>query len=524
MKRYCSIIFAILLFGACSDELKITGDSEEFQDVATLSHEMIVLGQKLNDPYSLENMRQAVASLYPESKAGREGIKETDIYVRFLPKDSDEYDHLLEMGIELIDHPLDYEIVKEGDYYHDPTLDESRMTWQYAVVEHDFVFPPTIEYEVLEKCYIPERDTGTKADGVDWAAVEREAYLLSGNAEFLEPDTKAGESCCPSGNISIIDSKLGTKPIGVKGVKISVNSFVKYSHTYTDENGNYTIPRNYSSTVRYRIVYKNEVGFAIGFNLLITPASACTLGRNSPEGVSIVIDENSDRKMFTRSVVNNTAYEYFQNCKKNAVAMPPQNLRFWLFQKLNASSAVMMQHGAILDSDLVSSYLGIAADLVKMFMPDITLGLSDSDEYSSVYSVTCHELAHASHFRNAGSDFWNKYIVYILKSSIFDGDAYGSGMRENAGYCEVGEMWAYYMEDLLYQERYGTANPGSYQTYWFNPRILKTLNDRGINSAMILRAMDGKTTSKESLRDNLIYLYPDNRVLIEQTFNKFYYE
>lgn len=523
MKKYFPIILSALFVWACSDELKITTD-DEFQDVTTLSHEMIVLGEKLNDPYSLENMQQAVASLYPESKAGREGITETDIYVRFLPRDSDEFDLLLDMGIELIDHPLDYEIVKEGDYYHDPDLDESQMTWQYAVVDHNFVFPSSIRYEVLEKCYIPERDTGTKSDGIDWEAVEREAYMLSGNADLLEPMTKAKDSNHPSGNISIIDSRLGSEPIGVKGVKISVNSFVKYSHTYTDENGNYTIPRNYSSAVRYRIVYKNEIGFAIGLNLLITPASACTLGRNSSEGVSIVIDENSDRKMFTRSVVNNTAYEYFRMCEANALVAPPKNLRFWLFQKLNASSSVMMQHGAILDSEIVSSFLGIATDLISIFMPDITLGLSACEDYASVYATTCHELAHASHFQNTGSSFWNKYIVYVLKSSVFDGDMYGNGTRENAGHCEVGEMWAYYMEDLLYEERYEATNPGSYHKFWFNPRILRDLNDKGINRAMIMQAMDARANGKESLKNNLISLYPDSKVLIEQTFNEFYYE
>lgn len=523
MKKYYPIILSALLFGACSDELQITTD-DEFQDVASLSHEMIVLGEKLNDPYSLTNMQQAVASLYPGSKAGREGIKETDIYVRFLPRDSDEFDLLLGMGIELIDHPLDYEIVKEGDYYHDPELDESQMTWQYAVVEHDFVFPSTIRYEVLEKCYIPERDTGTKADGIDWDAVEREAFMLSGNGYLLEPMTKAKSSNCPSGNISIIDRKLGPGPVGVKGVKIAVNSFVKYSYTYTDENGNYTIPRNYSSAVRYRIVYKNSIGFGIGLNLLVAPASACTLGRNSSEGVSVVIDENSDRKMFTRSVVNNSTYEYFKMCEANSLVAPPQNLRIWLFQKLNCSSSVMMQHGAILDSDMVSSFLGVAVDLVSMFMPDITLGLSECEDYYSIYSTTCHELSHASHFQNTGSSFWNKYIVYVLKSSIFDGDMYGSGNRENAGYCEVGEMWAYYMEDLLFEERYEETNPGSWHTFWFNPRILRALNDKGINRGMIMHAMDARATDKESLKNNLISLYPDSKVLIEQTFNEFYYE
>lgn len=523
MKKYYPLILLALLFEACSDELKITTVGD-YQDAATLSHEMIVLGEKLDDPYSLENMQQAVASLYPESKAGREGISETDIYVRFLPKDTDEFDFLIDMGIELIDHPLDYEIVREGDYYHDPALDESQMTWQYAVVSHDFVFPVTVKYEVLEKCYIPERDAGTKGDGIDWDAVEREAYILTGNADMLESMTKGGDSCYPSGNISIIDSRFGSEPFGVKGVKIAVNSFVKYSYAYTDENGDYTIPRKYSSDIRYRIVYKNAIGFGIGLNLLITPASACTLGRNSPEGVSVVIDEDSDRKMFSRSVVNNSAYDYFKMCEAHNVIAPPKNVRFWLFQSLEASSSVMMQQGAILDKELFSSFLGTATDLIRIFMPDITLGLAGCQDYSSIYATTCHELAHASHYQNTGSSFWNNYIFYILKSAVMEGQMYGTGESDNAGYCEVGEMWAYYMEDLLYEERYGETNPTSMRSYWFNPDILRTLSDRGINRGMIMLALDSKAKDKESLMENLLALYPDSKVLIEQTFNEYNYE
>ena len=103
-------------------------------------HEMIVLGQQLEDPYSVEHVKAALARLYP-TKAGRVDVEATHIYARFLPEDDEQLEELIGQGLELSDHPFDYQILREGDYYHDPAVDGERITWQYAVVGKDFVFP-----------------------------------------------------------------------------------------------------------------------------------------------------------------------------------------------------------------------------------------------------------------------------------------------------------------------------------------------------------------------------------------------
>lgn len=193
-----------------------------------ISHEKIVLGDRLENPYKTENISRALQSLYPV-KADRVEVKTTDLYVRFLPADDQEYEMLESLGIELVDHPLDYEITVEGDWYHDPSVPEGNVTWQYAVVPDDFVFPD-MEYEVIDECHISEFSPGTRADGIDWAEVEREAYRLTGNEGMLSPaDTKASSKVTPSGRITIVDDNAnGGKPFGVAGVKVVCNSFVKF--------------------------------------------------------------------------------------------------------------------------------------------------------------------------------------------------------------------------------------------------------------------------------------------------------
>ena len=71
-----------------------------------LSHEKIVLGARLENPYKTENITRALQSLYP-TKADRVPVKTTDLYVRFLPKNEEEIEILKALGLRLTDHPLD---------------------------------------------------------------------------------------------------------------------------------------------------------------------------------------------------------------------------------------------------------------------------------------------------------------------------------------------------------------------------------------------------------------------------------
>jgi hypothetical protein len=527
MRRFLLTLLLALPALACDPAERIPTDSTEDGDgVNEVSHEMIVLGDKLEDPYSVSNIEAAVRSVYPE-KAGRVDIKATDVYVRFLPRNEEEYDALVNAGLVLMDHPLDYEIVRDGDYYHDPSLSESEITWQYAVVSPDFKYPDGIEYEVLDECYIAENDKTTRADDIDWALVEQEAYRLTGNADLYLPSTRAG-SARPQGRITIEDPDCnGGEPVGVAGVRVSCNSFVKFSHAYTDADGYYQINKTYSSKIRYRLVFKNSLGFAIGFNLLLVPASTSAMGKNSPEGVDLHITSSSERKLFCRAVVNNAAYEYITKCSAEGMTIkaPPTTTRFWLFQEIGSSSSPMLQQGTFLSSGAIASlldkYLGAYKELLKIFLPDITLGLDGADDYRTIYARTCHELAHASHFAQVGKTYWDKFIIYILTSYVSSEKVYGNGDEENAGYCEVGEMWGYYMENMMYRDRYGDDSFARGTSYWFYPQILMYLDERGMNRSMIFKALTQDVRDRDALQTKLQSLYPENDSIIEEAFARY---
>lgn len=522
------LLFLLAAFAAmlcsCSRGLDVSDGWR--QSPNPVGHEMIELGERLNDPYSLSNVNAAVKSLYPSKSTT---LSATDIYVRFLPKNEDEYDHLIDIGVNLIDHPLDFRIVKEGDYYHDPSVSDDAITWQYSVVSPKFKFPKDIEYEILDECYIPGSSSETKAEpsDVDWAAVEAEAYRISGNSEFLQisksDDTPVQAG--PRGKIQIVDDAFnGGKPIGVKGVMVSVNSFVKFASAYTDEEGNYKIDRTFSSDIRYRIVFKNVKGFGIGFNLLLIPASISALGKASPEGIDVLIDKSTERKQFARSVVNNAAYDYFEMTETSgsSVRTPPANLRMWLFQNIGISCSPMFQQGCLIDTGIVANALGEYRSLVKMFLPDMLIGLKNCPDYASIYSEALHQLAHSSHYMQVGNSFWDALVVFNLKAFITSGFiTYGVGTEQNAGYCEVGEMWAYFMQNNMYRERYGRDCAVIGGSFWFHPQVFLYLDERGVSRGKIFKALGPDVIDRNLLEKELIALYPENRSVITQAFDRY---
>ncbi len=519
------MLLSILTLMSCSREGMNPHQKLDYEYGRDIAHDRIVLGDRLENPYKTENIEKALQSLYP-TKAGRVDVKTTNLYVRFLPKTEEEIELLRNNIPNLTDHPLDYAIKVDGDWYHDPEVPEGELTWQYAVVPKDYVFPD-IEYELIDECHISENDMETRAGDIDWEAVEMEAYRITGNQDMIPPSTRAnkGEKVKPSGRLTIVDEHYcGGKPIGIAGVRVSCNSFVKFSNTYTDRDGYYNMDKSFTSDVRYRIVFKNEMGFSIGLNLVLVPASVSTLGKSGPEGVNMTVTKDSDDKLFRRSAVNNAAYDYYVRCDKKDmnVMTPPSDLRIWLFNSLKVNSAVMLHHGAIMKNDMVTSFLGKAAPVLAFFLPDITIGTKGiTDDYRLLYSATCHELAHASHFRKVGTSYWDKYIFYIAESFLKTMDmTYGDGEGDKAGYCEVSEMWAYYLESKMFKDRYGGSFPTFGTSYWFYPQILRSLDERGIGAGKIFSVLDSDVTSRDILENKLIRTFPDKSKVIGQIFSR----
>ena len=109
-----------------------------------------------------------------------------------------------------------------------------------------------------------------------------------------------------------------------------------------------------------------------------------------------------------------------------------------------------------------------------------------------------------------------------MKSYVESGGiTYGDGVSEGAGYCEIGECWAYYLESMMYKERYGGSVPSFGSDYWFYPQILRYLDERGLTRSDIFSVLDASVKSKEDLRVALIGSFPEKRTIIEQVFARY---
>ena len=79
MKGKKILLFLALALVSCSEgELSYDNYGIDYDYGRGLSHDMIVLGSKLENPYTTENITKALNSLYP-TKAGRVEVEHSDL-------------------------------------------------------------------------------------------------------------------------------------------------------------------------------------------------------------------------------------------------------------------------------------------------------------------------------------------------------------------------------------------------------------------------------------------------------------
>ena len=100
------IVLCVPLFWSCNETDLETGTIET--DCIVNDGET-VLGRKLENPYSITNMTKAIERVRPSLLKSGGALQANFIYVRFLPKNYDEFDLLYnDTTLSLFDLPLDY--------------------------------------------------------------------------------------------------------------------------------------------------------------------------------------------------------------------------------------------------------------------------------------------------------------------------------------------------------------------------------------------------------------------------------
>lgn len=214
IRNFAILLFSIIIFNSCRKEPipdPIPINNEE--QAMVFSEGQMELGEKLENPYSVENMSKALENNESLSKSTIK-IEPTHFYVRFRPKSEQELEMLKrDATLDLYDYPLDVEIKKGGTHYHDPSIPANEITWQYTVVPFNYTFPK-IQYQKLADLYLPFNDgeEGLKSNEIkysEWLELEAEALRMTNNLPETEPSFKAS-SWRPSGTILVKDDILNS--------------------------------------------------------------------------------------------------------------------------------------------------------------------------------------------------------------------------------------------------------------------------------------------------------------------------
>lgn len=550
------------------------GDSMVLTSISPVSveeyGEEMILSEEIINPYSLKNMRNAAKSLSIQLNLPQKNIIDNAIYLRVLPADSVEYNQLMKLPFEWFDYPLDRKVIKFGEVYRDPSLPyDAEFTWLYTTVydsQRTYLLKlhqalPKLRLEVLDLCYIPiETDDvsiiSPKADSLSEdevllaARASTDSYEYDNLLEikafqqaglFSDDQNKAsplavamfwGRKKNPRGVVRVYDN-FNYSYVPVKGVKLRVNLLVKWSSTYTDDFGRYTIPKKFRTNPIYTVVFNNKNDFSIykGLNLFFVARDI--KGFKSKNGYDITYSDS--HYYWKNATINNVANDYYELCKKNGISLPPRRLKIWEWGKLIGNSAPMLRHlGAIsytapLEEIIKVLFFGtkkyIRSAIIRDFLPDITINC-DNYKTNDIFNTVSHELAHASHFSQVGSEYWASYIWYIVKNIYTNG--YGDGSQSDAGICAVGEMWGYAMGNYAERKKYGLEDiPNNGNGWWFKPIVISNLIESNYNNPAILTpsqvasALTNEVKSVESLKNKLVWLYPLKKNQIYEKFSEY---
>ena len=470
MKPFISttILLLIILVSGCENDLGL-GTEERHESLEILSnngyyfHEgQTILGDKIEIPYSIENLRKAFSSIPIETRVGMsvEDIQPTHYYVRFSPKDVEQLDILINIPeLMLSEVPLDREILVGGISYHDPELPLTQPTYQYTTLEvpywRSLVDTLSVECEVLIEAYMPDYLTNTKSSDelillpdAFYQTLIKEAYSITGTEYDFLPETR-GSGWNPTGRIRAYDNVAGDY-VPIQDVVIRGTHLLKIKETTTDSNGYFTLP-SFNNAVTLKVVWEGDrwdvrdgnLGQAIYDGPKLTGGSwNLDISSSSTESCNISAVFRAARRVYN-------GYNY-------GLSKPANSRR----------EKIAYIHNEI---------AGINGDYNRQagagIWSDIRIAGKNSSGWrlpSELFSTTCHELGHAAHYTNAKNNY--KDSESRVRESWARFHQYLCTIKEYTDLGVVSNLWSYdwrgiMVPDAKYNFQYFDSSDDHYQTY-----------------------------------------------------------
>ena len=419
-------LFLATVVSSCSDNEPNSEDgttSREQKGVATQ------LGRKLENPYSVKNMKKALENL-KKSKLGAKMATEdleivaTHLYIKFTPKTEQELDNLtVDSTLVLYDYPLDHEIQLTGDYYRDPETPADQPTPQYCAVEvtddvvtdNTVVYNPdgsvaesrTVKTTILEELFIPDvyyvptsrignsekpEATMQKINGkmVSVALIDalvEEALRITNNLGTSSTANITGKtmnnSWRPAGRIRVWDDFMQTF-VGVEGAQVRARRWFTTHRGWVNADGFYSCDGTFKRDANYSIDWDRH-DFAIQDHWL----NGATFNGPKREG-NWDLNLRDDKQAYYATIFRAAHHYYYKDIK--GLRRPPQNS---LGKPKMKIKAIYESNNEINGSHKEERrFLGAQ---LKIYNPQ--------NSSIQIYATTMHELAHASHWDLSRGDF-----------------------------------------------------------------------------------------------------------------------
>lgn len=484
MKNFGFLFFAVLLASCTTDVLDVDApsmnSSEDINALQTYTHSEgeTILGDKIEIPYTVENLLKAMDLLTPETRSqiNIEDIYATHYYVRFSPKDREELNLLEEVKPRLMlsETPLDREILVGGTSYHDPTLSKDTPTYQYTTIEvnrwRQLIDTLSVEGEILLEAYMPdyytEEETRSFSALTPTRAMEelfKVAYQMCGHS--YEIATRASE-WYPSGTITAYDNIVGGQ-IPIKGVRVRGTRFLTIKEDLTDEYGYYSLG-SFKNDVNMKVIWEGE-------RWDIRDGGIAQANYNGPKvssNWSLAIKATEPHQIGFASL-HRAAYRCY--CGENGGLSRPDHSR---------REKIVLKKEVTLSKDAEGRYtrqnfLGIGNDIIIAGLKTATTW----EDASVLFSVTSHELGHAIHCTNIKKgdyrdseqrlrETWATFIQYFYTRMEYK----ELGVENKL--CGIDYLTSMEYPDCLYNFQYRDTNPlnsGYFQEY--TPLLIDLVDD-----------------------------------------------
>lgn len=395
-------IFVLLIISLISCErnesiIDTTNNNTQIIDNSLLIKKV----RKLENPYSVTNMKKAYAELQKEGlMKSPMDIETTHLYIRFLPKDSAELETLdNDTTLTLFSYPLDYELT-EGERYIDSTLMGNKFTWLYTRVPVDYVSPVS-GYEIIEQLYLPTTNNGSQ--GVkqqkvnsefltNWQLLEAKSLEITGNgneqtSNLSKGIQKVATKWTPEATIRVYDD-ITKSYIPVPGVLVRGRWWFNWEDGTTDANGWTKLSGTFGGKLNWSIVWSG--GFWD-----IRDGAFWQAYYNGPNGSTS--NWNLDIKDYYSKAyahLQRACYTMFLGDNLGA-SDQSKNLRFTLENRQKIS---------VYNSNGTGTNYGanwFVFSQISIHMKDSYGTVKTSED---LYSTTIHELAHSFHIMDMDVD------------------------------------------------------------------------------------------------------------------------